>query len=155
MTTIYLDDLEPGTVFELGSVTVTREEILDFARRYDPQPIHVDERAASASIYGGLISSGWLTVSLATRRIVDGFLGRAASLGSPAVDEVRWLKPVRPGDTLSCRAEVLEVTPSRSKPERGIARVRYEALNQHGEPVLRMTGVQMLARRARPPCPAT
>jgi len=144
---IYLDDLQPGMVFELGSVSVTREESLDFARRYDPQPIHVDEQAASASIYGGLISSGWLTVSLAMRRIVDGFLGRAASLGSPAMDEVRWLRPVRPGDTLSCRAEILEVTPSRSKPERGIARVRYEALNQHGEPVLRMTGVQMLARR--------
>jgi len=147
MATIYLDDLEPGMTFELGSITVTREEILEFARRYDPQPIHTDEQAASASIYGGLISSGWLTVSLAMRRIVEGFLGRAASLGSPGADEVRWLKPVRPGDTLSCRAEILDVTPSLRRPDRGIARVRYEALNQHGEPVLRITGLQMLARR--------
>lgn len=147
MKTIHLDDLTPGMVIDLGSVTVEREEILAFARRYDPQPIHVDEEVARASIYGGLISSGWLTVSLCMRRIVDGFLGRAASLGSPGCDEVRWLKPVRPGDTLTYRAEILEVTPSRSKPDRGIARVRYEAMNQAGEPVLRLTGMQMLARR--------
>jgi acyl dehydratase len=147
MATIHLDDLKPGMTLELGSVTVTREEILDFAGRYDPQPIHVDEAAARRSIYGGLIASGWLTVSLCMRRIVDGFLGRAASLGSPGCDEVRWLKPVRPGDTLTYRAEILEVTPSRSKPDRGIARVRYEAVNQAGEPVLRITGMQMLGRR--------
>lgn len=147
MTTIHLDDLTPGTVIDLGRVTVTREEMLDFARRYDPQPIHLDDEAARAGIYGGLISSGWLTVSLCMRQIVDGFLGRAASLGSPGCDEVRWLRPVRPGDTLTYRAEILEVTPSRSKPDRGIARVRYEAANQHGEPVLRLTGMQMLARR--------
>lgn len=145
--TLYLDDLNPGMVLPLGSVRVTREEILEFARRYDPQPIHVDEEAARASIYGGLISSGWLTVSLGMRRIVDGFLVRAASLGAPGCDEVRWLRPVRPGDTLTYRAEILEVTPSRSKPDRGIARVRYEAVNQEGEPVLRMTGLQLLARR--------
>lgn len=151
MPTIHLDDLQRGMVFDLGSVTVSREEILDFARRYDPQPIHVDEAAARVSIYGGLISSGWLTVSLCMRQIVDGFLGRAASLGSPGCDEVRWLKPVRPGDTLTYRAEILEVTPSRSKPDRGIARVRYEAVNQAGEPVLRITGMQMLARRPSHP----
>lgn len=147
MATIHLDDLKPGMVFELGCVTVERDEILEFARRYDPQPIHVDEEAARASVYGGLISSGWLTVSLCMRRIVDGFLARAASLGSPGCDEVRWLKPVRPGDTLTYRAEILEVTPSRSKPDRGVARVRYEAVNQAGELVLRLTGMQMLARR--------
>jgi acyl dehydratase len=145
--TLYLDDLKPGMVLPLGSVRVTREEILEFARRYDPQPIHLDEEAARASIYGGLISSGWLTVSLGMRRIVDGFLVRAASLGAPGCDEVRWLRPVRPGDTLTYRAEILEVTPSRTKPDRGIARVRYEAVNQDGEPVLRMTGLQLLARR--------
>lgn len=144
---IYLEDLEPGMVLQLGSVTVDREELLEFARRYDPQPFHTDEEAARASIYGGLISSGWLTVSLLMRQIVDGFLGQAASLGSPGVDELRWLKPVRPGDTLTCRAEILEVTPSRSKPDRGAARVRYEALNQHGEAVLRLAGVQLLGRR--------
>jgi acyl dehydratase len=147
MAMLYLEDLHPGRVFELGSVTVTRDEMLEFARRYDPQPIHVEEEAARASIYGGLIASGWLTVSLFTRRMVDGFLGLAASLGSPAMDEVRWLRPVRAGDTLTCRAEILEVRPSRSKPDRGLARVSYEAVNQHGEPVLRMTGVQLLARR--------
>ena len=145
--TLYLDDLKPGMVLPLGSVRVTREEILEFARRYDPQPIHLDEEAARASIYGGLISSGWLTVSLGMRRIVDGFLLHAASLGAPGCDEVRWLRPVRPGDTLTYRAEILEVTPSRTKPDRGIARVRYEAVNQDGEPVLRMTGLQLLARR--------
>jgi acyl dehydratase len=114
--TIHLDDLQRGMVFDLGSVTVSREEILDFARRYDPQPIHVDEAAARVSIYGGLISSGWLTVSLCMRRIVDGFLGRAASLGSPGCDEVRWLKPVRPGDTLTYRAEILESPPPAASP---------------------------------------
>jgi len=147
MATIHLDDLKPGMVFELGRVTVDRDEIIEFAHRYDPQPIHVDEAAARASIYGGIIASGWLTVSLCMRRIVDGFLARAASLGSPGCDEVRWLKPVRPGDTLTYRAEILEVTPSRSKPDRGVARVRYEAVNQAGELVLRLTGMQMLARR--------
>ncbi len=144
---IYLEDLKPGMVLPLGSVTVDRQELLEFARRYDPQPFHTDEEAARASIYGGLISSGWLTVSLGMRRIVDGFLARAASLGSPGVDEVRWLRPVRPGDTLAYGAEILEVTPSRSKPDRGAVRVRYEAVNQHGEVVLRMTGVQLLGRR--------
>jgi acyl dehydratase len=147
MAALYLDDLAPGMVFDLGSRTVGKEEILDFARRYDPQPIHTDETAAAQGIYGGLIASGWHTVSLTMRHAVDGFLGRAASLGSPGVDEVRWLRPLRPGDTLAMRAEILEVRPSRSKADRGIARVRYEARNQQGEVVLTMVGLQLLARR--------
>jgi acyl dehydratase len=151
MSTLHLEDFAPGAVFELGRQTLTREAIVEFAARYDPQPFHLDERVATGSIYGGLIASGWQTVCLAMRQIVDGLLGRTASLGSPGVDEVRWLRPVRPGDTLAFRAEVLEVTPSRSKPDRGIVRVRYEALNQAGEPVLRMTGVQLVGRRPGEP----
>lgn len=147
---LYLDDLRAGPVGEYGSYTVTREEIIAFARAYDPQPFHVDDEAAKRSIYGGLIASGWHTASLAMRLVVDGFLSRAASLGSPGIDQLRWLKPVRPGDTLSVRVEILEITPSRSKPDRGSIRVTYETLNQRREVVLALTCAMMFARRPAP-----
>ena len=144
---LYLEDFEPGQIIELGSRTVTKEEIIAFAEQYDPQPFHIDEAAAAETIYGGLIASGWHTVSLHMRLLVDGLLSNAASMGSPGVDEVRWLKPVRPGDVLTARGVVHEVVPSRSKPDRGILRTTYEMFNQDGERVLSMTGVGMFRRR--------
>jgi acyl dehydratase len=145
---IHLDDLEPGQIYDLGRRTLERDEIIAFARDWDPQPFHLDEQSAAASIYGGLIASGWHTVCVFMRLFADGLLARAAAMGSPGVDELRWLKPVRPGDTLEARLEVLEVRPSRSRPDRGIVRARSVALNQHGEEVL--TFVASLLFRRRP-----
>ena len=143
----HLDDFAPGQRFDLGQCTVTRAEIMDFARAFDPQPFHIDEEAAAESIYGGLIASGWHTVSLFMRLFVDGVLRDSASLGSPGVDDVRWLRPVRPGDTLSAWMSVDEVVPSRSKPDRGIVRASYGMTNQHGATVLTMRGVGLFRRR--------
>jgi acyl dehydratase len=145
---LYLDDLAPGQVHQLGRRTLERDEIIAFARDWDPQPFHLDEQSAAASIYGGLIASGWHTVCVFMRLFADGLLARAAAMGSPGVDELRWLKPVRPGDTLEARLEVLDVRPSRSRPDRGIVRARSVALNQHGEEVL--TFVANLLFRRRP-----
>ena len=150
MPKIYLEDLRVGPLGEYGSHTVTKDEIIAFAREYDPQPFHVDEAAAMRSIYGGLIASGWHTASLSMRLVVDGFLLHAASLGSPGVDQLQWLKPVCPGNTLSVRVEILEVRPSRSKPDRGSIRVKYETLNQKGEVVLALTCAMMFQRRPAP-----
>lgn len=147
---LYLDDLRVGPVGEYGSYTVSREEIIAFARAWDPQPFHVDDEAAKRSIYGGLIASGWHTASVAMRLVVEGFLKNAAGLGSPGVDQLRWLKPVRPGDTLSVRVEILEVTPSRTKADRGSIRATYETLNQRREVVLALTCSIMFARRPAP-----
>ncbi len=147
MPTLYLEDFKPGQVREFGHHTFTREEIIAFARQYDPQPFHVDEEAARRSIYGGLIASGWQTAAVSFRLVVDGLIGDVASMGSPGLDELRWLRPVRPGDTISVRTEVLEVRPSRSKPDRGVVRVRYETLNQRGETVLTWIGMGLFARR--------
>ena len=120
--TLYFEDFPPGDVRESPARTVTREEMVAFAREFDPQPFHTDEEAASTTIYGGLIASGWHTVAILMRLMWDAFLADAASLGSPGVDEVRWLKPVRPGDTLRARFTVVEAVPSRSKPDRGVVR---------------------------------
>lgn len=143
----YLEDFEVGQIFELGSCHVSREEILEFARRYDPQPFHVDEEAARQSIYGGLIASGWHTTAMLMRLLVDGMVAGAASMGSPGADEIRWLKPVRPGDTLTARAVILDVVPSRSKPDRGHMRASYEVFNQKGEKVMTMITRGIYARR--------
>ena len=147
MTTLHLDDLAPGQVYELGRRTLGRDEIVAFAREWDPQPFHLDEQAAAASIYGGLIASGWHTVCVFMRLYADGLLVRAAAMGSPGVDELRWLKPVRPGDTLAARLEVLEVRPSRSKPDRGIMRARAVTLNQDGDEVLSFIATLFFKRR--------
>jgi acyl dehydratase len=144
----YFDDFKPGQAFELGSRTITRDSILAFAREYDPQPFHTDEEAAKETIYGGLIASGWQTGALLMRLFWDGLLHECASLGSPGIDELRWVKPVRPGDTLSLRYTVVETVPSRSKPDRGIVRSLCEMRNQDGEVVLTMKGLGMFMRRA-------
>lgn len=147
MPSIFLEDFHEGQVREFGHHVVTREEIIDFASKYDPQPFHTDESAAAKSMYGGLIASGWLTCSLAMRMVCDDYLLRAASLGSPGVDQIRWLKPVRPGDVLRLRITTREVRPSQSKPDRGIVRSGWEMLNQRDEVVLTIDGMGMFRRR--------
>ena len=143
----YFEDFKPGDVIELGSRTISKERILAFAREFDPQPFHTDEEAAKRSIYGGLLASGWHTGSLLMRLLYDGLLHDTASLGSPGIDELRWLKPVRPGDTLAARMTILESIPSRSKPDRGLIRSLMEMRNQHGEVVLSIRGLSLLGRR--------
>ena len=143
----YFEDFKPGDVIELGSRTISKESILAFAREFDPQPFHTDEEAAKRSIYGGLLASGWHTGSLLMRILNDGLLKDTASLGSPGVDELRWLKPVRPGDVLSARMTVLESIPSRSKLDRGLIRSLMELRNQHNEIVLTVRGLSLLGRR--------
>jgi acyl dehydratase len=150
---LYFEDFPPGDVRESPARTVTREEILAFARQFDPQPFHTDDERARASIYGGLIASGWHTVAIYMRLMWETFLKDTASLGSPGVDEVRWLKPVRPGDTLRARFTVIEAVPSRSKPDRGMVRSLSEVFNQRGELVMTLRGMGLFARRGprRPP----
>lgn len=143
----HFEDFRPGDVIELGSQTITKEAIIAFAKEFDPQVFHVDEEAAKQTIYGGLLASGWHTGSLLMRLLCDGLLARTASLGSPGIDELRWLKPVRPGDTLSGRMTVIERIPSRSKPDRGMVRSLMELRNQHGEVVLTVKGLSLLGRR--------
>ena len=143
----YWEDIKEGEVVELGSRTMEKDRMVAFAREFDPQPFHTDEKAAEASIYGGLIASGWLTGSVLMRIFYDGFLKDTASMGSPGIDELRWTKPVRPGDTLTVRLTVLETAASRSKPDRGIVRSLMEVVNQHGEIVMTTKGVNFFKRR--------
>lgn len=143
----YFEDYPQGAVFDIGSVTVDEAELVDFARRYDPQAIHIDKAAAAAGPYGGLISSGWLTVSLFMRLLVDNFLPGKASLGSPGVDQLRWLKPVRPGDVLSARLTVAEARRSKSRTDRGIVTTTAEVTNQAGELVMTMTAATLMLAR--------
>jgi acyl dehydratase len=144
---LYFEDFEVGSRRELGSYLVTEEEILSFARQYDPQPFHVDKEAAGKSIYGGLISSGWMTCSIMMRLLVLSTVGKSASMGSPGVDEIRWLKPVHPGDTLTVVLIVLASRPSQSKPDRGVVHTQWEATNQRGELVCTVKGMGMYGRR--------
>jgi acyl dehydratase len=143
----FLEDYETGKVYEFGSITVSEAAILEFATRYDPQYFHMDRVKAAASEFGGIIASGFHTVSLAMRLFVDHYLSHVASLASPGVDEIRWPKPLRPGDTIRIRVSILEARPSRSKADRGIVRSRVEAINQNQELVLSMTTVSILGRR--------
>jgi len=143
----YWEDLKVGETAELGSCAVTEAEILAFARKYDPQPFHTDPEAARRSIYGGLIASGWHTCALMMRLSVDAARREeVATTGSPGLDSCRWLKPVRPGDVLTGRTEILETWPSRSKPI-GFVRRRNELINQHGEVVVTVVGITMYQRR--------
>ncbi|MGN5477013.1 MaoC family dehydratase [Cupriavidus basilensis] len=143
----YFEDFEVGSRRELGSYLVTEEELLAFARQYDPQPFHIDKDAAAKSIYGGLISSGWMTCSIMMRLLVLSTTGKSASMGSPGVDEIRWLKPVCAGDTLTVVLNVLDTRPSKSKPDRGVVHTRWEATNQRGELVCTVKGMGMYGRR--------
>jgi acyl dehydratase len=134
-------------VYLFGSVLVEEQEILDFAERYDPQVFHTDPEAAKKTAFGGLVASGWHIVALSMRLIVDHRLSRVQNLGSPGVDELRWLKPVRPGDILSVRLTVMEARLSHSKPDRGIVRVLVEVLNQTGEVVTSWKGINIVLCR--------
>jgi acyl dehydratase len=147
MTQLHLDDFSAGQVYDLGQATVSEEEITDFANRFDPQPFHVDGEAARASHFGGLIASGWHTGSIFMRLLVDGLLARCASMGSPGVDEIRWLAPVRPGDTLAARLEIEEVRPSQSRPDRGFVSTRAVLTNQDGQEVFTLRAPLMIRRR--------
>ncbi|EYS92995.1 dehydratase [Cupriavidus sp. UYMSc13B] len=144
---LYFEDFEVGSRRELGSYLVTEEEILAFARQYDPQPFHIDKEAAAKSIYGGVISSGWMTCSIMMRLLVLSTTGKSASMGSPGVDEIRWLKPVYAGDTLTVVLNVLDTRPSQSKPDRGVVHTQWEATNQRGELVCTVKGMGMYGRR--------
>lgn len=146
----YFEEFEPGRVIPVGSRTLGEEEIVAFARQFDPQPFHVDHDAAAKSHFGGLVASGWHTCSIMMRMMVDGFLSEAASMGSPGVDEIRWLKPVRAGDTLFVTTTVMDVRPSSSKPDRGVVHTKWEAKNQHGESVATVKGMGMFLRRPAP-----
>ncbi|MFN4277157.1 MAG: MaoC family dehydratase [Ferrovibrio sp.] len=143
----YLEDFAVGQVLEFPPRTVSEDEIIAFARDYDPQPFHLDKEAAKQSLFGGLCASGWHTAGLMMRMLVDHMIGKYASMGSPGVDQLRWVKPVFPGDTLQLRGEVLEVRPSQSKPDRGVITSRYEMRNQKGEVVLTMQAKGMYGRR--------
>ncbi len=146
----YFEDYPTGSVYEFGSIPVEEKEIIDFARRFDPQPFHTDPEAARHSIYGGLIASGWHTAGLMMRLLVEHYLSPASSLGSPGVDELRWLKPVRPGDVLSLRVTVGDATRSRSKPDRGAVRSLTEVRNQRGEVVMIVKATTLMRCRAAP-----
>jgi acyl dehydratase len=145
----YFEDYVASAVHEFGSIAVEEAEIIAFAKRYDPQIFHIDPQAAKQTIYGGLIASGWLTSGLMMRLYSDHYLSHVASLGSPGIDELRWLKPVRPGDMLSLRVTVLETNRSRSKPERGIVRSFIEVLTQNAEVVMSMKAVNFFLCREK------
>ncbi|QAU34267.1 MaoC family dehydratase [Janthinobacterium sp. 17J80-10] len=131
----YFEDFQEGQNIELGEVAISEAEILEFARRFDPQPFHIDREAATRA-YGGLIASGFHTGSLVMRLVAEGLLNKSSNTPSPGMDEVRWLKPVRGGDTLSVRCAILATRASASKPDRGVVNMRWEARNQHGELVM-------------------
>ena len=143
----YFDDFVPGQEIELGSRSVTEEEIIAFATQFDPQPFHIDKEAAAQSIYGGVIASGWHTCAMMMRIVLDGMGCEEASMGSPGLDGVRWLQPVRAGDTLQVRYVTKEVKPSTSKPDRGVVKSTWVATNQKGEPVCTIDGMAMFRRR--------
>ena len=144
----YFDDYQPGATHDCGSVSVSEDEIISFAKDFDPQPFHVDPAAAARGPFGGLIASGWHTAGLVMRQLVAHFLSAEASLGSPGLDEIRWPQPVRPGDTLRVRATVTEARRSHSRPDRGIVKTMIEAVNQDGRTVMRATAINFL--RVRP-----
>ena len=148
---LYFEDFTPGREFRTDGATITEAQILDFALAFDPQPFHLDVEAAKQSIFGGLIASGFHTMALTFRLFAQTRALAACSLGSPGVDELRWLRPVRPGDTLRVVVRVAEQRPSTSKPDRGIVRLQWTTLNQAGEPVLTMTSMQLVRRRPAPP----
>jgi acyl dehydratase len=144
---LYFEDCIPGGVFEFGAFAVTEADILDFARRFDPQPMHVDPAAAAQGEFGGLIASGWHTTAIMMRLLADHFLDRKASIASPGIDELRWLRPVRPGDVLRLRVTILDKTRSRSKPDRGMVRTLVEVLNRQDEVVMSLKPMNLLRCR--------
>ena len=146
--TLTFEDFLPGRFGTFGPRHVSRDEILEFAAEFDPQPMHLDEEAARKSMLKGLSASGWHLCSIMMRMLADGFIARTASLGSPGVNEVRWLAPLRPGDDLMLEVDVLEARPSRSRPETGIVTFKSTARNAAGEALCEMTSPIIIGRRA-------
>ena len=148
---IYFEDLVVGRETEFGSYEVTREEVLEFARKYDPQPFHLSDEEAAKTHFGRIAASGWHTaamvMSVIARHVVD---DEQAGSGSPGIDELRWKKPVYPGDTLHVRGQILEKTPSRSRPEMGSFRTRTTVTNQNGETVMTFISIVLMRRRRSP-----
>lgn len=145
----FFEDYEVGCVYEFGSVTVDEAEVIEFGNRFDPQEFHIDPEAAKKSIFGGLIASGWHTAALTLRLYAGCYLSAVASIPSPAVDELRWTKPVRPGDELSIRVTVLDARRSKSKPDRGIVHSFVEVTNQNKEVVMTMKPINFLSCREK------
>lgn len=143
----YWEDLEPGTTRDLGTVTLSAEDIKEFAEQFDPQPFHIDEAAGHRSIFGSLCASGWHTCALAMRLTVENFLRESSSMGSPGVENVRWLKPVYPGDTLQLQHTIVEARPLRTRADTGLVRAVWHMFNQNGEKVMHMEGYGMFRRR--------
>ena len=144
---VFFEDFSVGDVRRYGGVVVSEEDIVRFAREFDPQYFHTDPVAAQDSAFAGLAASGWHTAALLMRMIVDEYLATAAALASPGGDEIRWLKPVRPADTLYAMTEITETKPSRSKPDRGLVKARHTVTNQHDQVVMTMLGLGFFARR--------
>ena len=153
----YWEDLPVGTVLEFGAMPVTREAVLAFARDFDPQPFHLDDEAAAASLFGRLAASGWHTCAMAMRMMCDGYMLESSSLGSPGIENLRWLKPVYPGDTLGMRVEILAARPMASRPGVGLVQTRWEVFNQQRDKVLSMEGWGIYRMRGTAPAapPAT
>jgi len=147
----FWEDFPVGQVREFGHMLVTREAVLAFAQQFDPQPFHLDDTAAEASFFGKLAASGWHTCSMAMRMMCDDYLLVSSSLGSPGIDNLRWLKPVYPGDTLRVRLTVLASRPMASRPTAGLVQSGWQVLNQHGEAVMSMQGWNMFGRRQAAP----
>lgn len=143
----YWEDFKTGSREKIGSVVVDKDELIEFASRYDPQPFHVDEAAAQQSIYGGLIASGWHTCSMVMRLICDAYMLDSASLGSPGMENLRWLHPVRPGDTLTAFRTIEQTRASSSRPDRGIVKTLWEVENQDKQLVLTMSGINFFLKR--------
>jgi acyl dehydratase len=143
----YFEDYVEGDIHTFGSIAVEADEIIGFAKRFDPQSFHIDPEAAKRTPFGGLIASGWHTGGLMMRLFFEHYLTHVASLGSPGIDELRWLKPVRPGDKLSLRVTVLKAIPSKSKPDRGVVTSLIEVLNQTDEIVMALKAINLIFRR--------
>jgi acyl dehydratase len=149
ITDRYFEDYIEGDVHRFGTITVELDEMVAFAKRFDPQTMHTDPEAAKNTPFGGLIASGWHTTGLMMRLYVDYYLTHVASLASPGLDELRWLKPVRPGDALSVHVTVLKTVPSKSKPDRGAVTSFVEVINQAGEIVMTINVINIIAKRPR------
>ena len=145
----WFEDYVPGAVHDLGSVVVDEQEVVAFARQFDPQPFHLDQERAEKSAFGGLVASGWHTACMVMRLMVDHYLSEVSSEGSPGIDELRWLRPVRPGDQLLVRITILDARRSRSRPERGVVRSQIETLNQDGQVVMHLTFAVFIRCRNR------
>jgi len=144
---IFWEDMQAGQVRALGSISPTREEIIAFASQFDPQPFHLDDEAAKASVFGALCASGWHTCAMSMRLMVTEFLCQTSSMGSPGLEQIKWLKPVFPNDQLRLQTTVLETKPMGKRPDIGMTRNAWEMFNQHGDKVLHMEGWGMFKRR--------